>query len=67
MGYPDLRRLAVCRNLLKDEVISKLVDIQLKEQKDSSADSDNQKTEIQILRSELAGSSSHSAGSRRSC
>ena len=55
MGYPDLRRLAVCRNLLKDEVISKLVDIQLKEQKDSSADSDNQKTEIQILRSELAG------------
>ena len=55
MGYPDLRRLAVCRNLLKDEVICKLVDIQLKEQKDPSADSDNQKTEIQILRSELAG------------
>ena len=55
MGYPDLRRLAVCRNLLKDEVINKLADVQLKEQEGSFADSDNQKTEIQILRSELAG------------
>ena len=55
MGYPDLRRLAVCRNLLKDEVINKLADVQLKEQEGSLADSDTQKTEIQILRSELAG------------
>ena len=55
MGYPDLRRLAVCRNLLKDEVINKLTDVQLKEQEGSLADSDTQKTEIQILRSELAG------------
>ena len=55
MGYPDLRRLAVCRNLLKDEVINKLADVQLKEQEGSFADSDTQKTEIQILRSELAG------------
>ena len=54
MGYPDLRRLTVCRNLLKDEIVNKLVALQLTEQKDA-ADTEDKQTEIQLLRSELAG------------
>ena len=53
MGYPDLRRLTVCRNLLEDAVINKLVAIQLKEQEEPVGEPDSRKTEIQILRSEL--------------
>ena len=54
MGYPDLRRLAVCRNLLKDEIINKLIAVQIKEQNDSSADTEAADNELQRLRSELA-------------
>ena len=54
MVYPDLRRLTVCRNLLEDAVINKLVAIRLKEQEEPVGGPDNRKTEIQILRSELA-------------
>ena len=54
MVYPDLRRLTVCRNLLEDAVINKLVAIRLKEQEEPVGEPDNRKTEIQILRSELA-------------
>ena len=53
MGYPDLRRLTVCRNLLEDAVINKLVTIRLKEQEEPVGEPDSRKTEIQILRSEL--------------
>ena len=51
MVYPDLRRLTVCRNLLEDAVINKLVAIRLKEQEEPVGGPDNRKTEIQILRS----------------
>ena len=54
MGYPDLRRLAVCRNLLKDEIINKLIAVQLTEQNDSSADTEAADNELKLLRSELA-------------
>ena len=54
MGYPDLRRLTVCRNLLEDAVINKLVAIRLKEQEEPVGEPDRRKAEIQILRSELA-------------
>ena len=53
MGYPDLRRLTVCRNLLEDAVINKLVAIRLKEQEEPVGEPDRRKAEIQILRSEL--------------
>ena len=54
MVYPDLRRLTVCRNLLEDAVINKLVAIRLKEPEEPVGGPDKRKTEIQILRSELA-------------
>lgn len=54
MGYPDLRRLTVCRNLLDDAVINKLVAIRVNEKETAVADAEQGKTEIQFLRSELA-------------
>ena len=55
MDYPDLRRLTVCRNLLKDEVINKLIALLLKEKSKTPADTEDAETEQQLLRSELAG------------
>ena len=54
MGYPDLRKLTLCRNLLEDAVIQKLVAIQLKEQDIAASGEEDRNTEIQVLRSELA-------------
>ncbi len=53
MKYPDLQRLTLCRSLLKDDVVNKLLAIQLKEQENFSVASDVVSNEIQILRSEL--------------
>ena len=55
MGYPDLRKLTVCRNLLEDEVINKLAAIQLKEKSEGLAGMEGTEAELLSLRGELAG------------
>ena len=55
MGYPDLRRLTLCRNLLEDEVINKLITLQQKEQDETTAKTETAEKEQEFLRSELAG------------
>ena len=55
MGYPDLRRLKLCRNLLEDEVINKLITLQQKEQDETTAKTETAEKEQEFLRSELAG------------
>ena len=54
MLYPDLRQLTVCRNLLKDSVIGKLAELQAKERYMAEDETEEAKSELLSLRSELA-------------
>ena len=54
MLYPDLRQLTVCRNLLKDSVIGKLAELQAKERYMAEDETEEVKSEMLSLRSELA-------------
>ena len=54
MLYPDLRQLTVCRNLLKDSVIGKLAELQAKERYMAEDETEEVKSELLSLRSELA-------------
>ena len=53
-NYPDLRRLTVCRNLLADTVIEKLLNVQLKMQEESFAMDGAAVQEQSAAKSELA-------------
>ena len=55
MGYPDLRKLTVCRNLLEDEVINKLAAIQVKEKRGAPDGTEETEAKQQFLRGELTG------------
>ena len=53
-NYPDLRRLTVCRNLLADTVIEKLLNVQLKMQEEFFATDGTAAQEQSAAKSELA-------------
>jgi len=53
MNYPNLNNLIVCRNLLKDAVIRKLMQVREKEYEEPAADKDERKSVKHTLKNEL--------------